>query len=610
MSLRIEDYALIGDLHTAALVGRDGSIDWLCAPRFDSGACFAALLGDGDNGRWLLAPRGAEAAASRRYRDGSLILETRFETEGGAVTVIDFMPRRKSLERVDLIRMVRGERGTVPMHLDLALRFDYGRTVPWVRRREGGLFGIAGPDAVAVRSPVPLVNKEFRTTAQFEVAQGDMLSFSLTWHPSIRGEAAEPDALRALEDTEGWWQRWSKRLRYQGPWRDAVLRSLITLKALIYEPTGAIVAAPTTSLPEHPGGQRNWDYRYCWLRDATFTLYALLHGGYKAEARAWREWLLRAVAGRPEEIQIMYGVGGERRLPEQELSWLRGYAASQPVRIGNAAHSQVQLDIFGEIMDMFDASRAHGLADGDSWHLQKVLLDCLESRWDEPGAGIWEIRGEPRRFTHSKVMAWVAVDRCIKAVQQYGLDGPANRWRKLRATIHQDICNKGFSAARNSFVQYYGGEALDAALLMIPCVGFLPADDPRVVGTVEAIERELVSDGFVSRYSGGGVDGLPEGEGTFLACSFWRVDCLEMMGRRAEAEQLLARLVAVANDVGLLAEEYDPVARRQLGNFPQAFSHIALVNSALNLASARGPARQRAAPHEAEIEGASGVQAA
>jgi GH15 family glucan-1,4-alpha-glucosidase len=419
----------------------------------------------------------------------------------------------------------------------------------------------------------------------------------------------EPDTLRLLAETETWWQRWSKRLRYKGPWRDAVQRSLITLKALIYEPTGGIVAAPTTSLPERPGGPRNWDYRYCWLRDATFTLYALLHGGYKTEARAWREWLLRAVAGRPEEIQIMYGVAGERRLPEQELGWLSGYDASRPVRIGNAAHSQVQLDIFGEIMDMFDASRAHGLTDGESWHVQKVLLDCLESRWDEPGAGIWEIRGEPRRFTHSKVMAWVAVDRCIKAVQHYGLSGPANRWRKLRALIHHDICNKGFSAARNSFVQYYGGESLDAALLMIPCVGFLPVDDPRVAGTVNAIERELVTDGFVSRYSGGGVDGLPEGEGTFLACSFWLVDCLELMGRREEAERLLAKLIGVANDVGLLAEEYDPVARRQLGNFPQAFSHIALVNSALNLAGPIGPARQRAAPHDTGGEAAPAVAA-
>jgi len=594
MTLRIEDYALIGDLHTAGLVGRNGSIDWLCMPRFDSGACFAALLGGPGNGRWLLAPSDGRPAASRQYRDGSLALETHFETASGAVTVVDFMPRRKSTERVDVIRVLRGERGRVPMRMDLTLRFDYGRTVPWVRRRAYGLYGVAGPDSVAVRSPVPIVNEDFRTTAQFEIAQGDTLSFALTWHPSTRGEPDEPDALRLLEEADAWWQRWSKRLSYRGPWRDEVQRSLITLKALIYEPTGGIVAAPTTSLPEHPGGQRNWDYRYCWLRDATFTLYALLHGGYKAEARAWREWLLRAVAGRPEEIQIMYGVAGERRLPEEELPWLAGYLGSRPVRIGNAAHLQSQLDIFGEIMDMFDASRAHGLADGDSWPVQKVLLDCLESCWDEPGAGIWEIRGEPRRFTHSKVMAWVAVDRCIKAVQHYGMEGPANRWRKLRAAIHQDICSKGFSIARNSFVQYYGGETLDAALLMIPCVGFLPANDPRVVGTLAAIERELVTDDFVWRYSGGGVDGLPEGEGTFLACSFWRVDCLEMMGRHADADRVLGKLAGVANDVGLLAEEYDPVARRQLGNFPQAFSHIALVNSILNVASARGPARERA----------------
>ncbi|HEX5055029.1 MAG TPA: glycoside hydrolase family 15 protein [Gammaproteobacteria bacterium] len=597
MSLPIEDYALIGDLHTAALAGNDGSIDWLCLPRFDSPACFAALLGESENGRWLLAPAKETDGIRRRYRTDSLILETEYTTDQGVVVVTDFMARRGGAQRADLVRIVQGKRGAVTMYLELRLRFDYGRITPWVRRQPFGLQAVAGMDAAQFRSPVELVNKDYRSTALFPVAAGQTIAFSLTWYPAHHCPPEPRAALALLEETENWWRAWSRQLRYEGPWRDEVMRSLITLKALIYEPTGGIVAAPTTSLPEKIGGLRNWDYRYCWLRDATFTLYALLQAGYADEAFAWRDWLLRAVAGRPERIQIMYGLGGERRLNELELPWLNGYLASRPVRIGNEAHGQIQLDTFGEVMDLFHvARRARFEGDDDAWRVQKALLDCLEQRWQGPEHGIWEIRGEPQCFTHSKIMAWVGVDRCIKTVEEFKLTGDIDRWRLLRRFIHDDVCRNGFDRSKNSFVQYYGGTALDAALLVIPAVGFLPATDPRVTGTIAAIERELLQDCFVLRYrSEHGVDGLPSGEGAFLACSFWLADAYVMAGRHDEARGLFERLLAIRNDVGLLAEEYDPVSRRQLGNFPQAFSHIALINTARNLSIHEGPARDRAA---------------
>lgn len=597
MSLPIEDYALIGDLHTAALVGNDGSIDWLCLPRFDSPACFAALLGESENGRWLLAPAGEIGTVRRRYRPDTLVLETEYETSDGLVVVTDFMAHRDHEERVHLVRVVEGKRGQVPMYLELLLRFDYGRIVPWVRRRPFGLFAVAGMDAVQFHSPVELTNKNYRTTASFTIAAGQKIPFSIVWCPSHHKAPEHDEPLHVLAATEAKWREWSAHLRYEGPWRDAVMRSLITLKALIYEPTGGIVAAPTTSLPEKIGGIRNWDYRYCWLRDATFTLYALLQAGYSAEAFAWRDWLLRAIAGRPEKIQIMYGLGGERRLNELELPWLNGYLASQPVRIGNAAHDQLQLDTFGEIMDLFHvARRARFDGDDDAWRVQQALLDCLEQHWQARDRGIWEIRGAPQSFTHSKVMAWVAVDRCIKTVEEFGLPGDVGRWRLLRRFIHEDVCRNGFNLAKNSFVQYYGANTVDAALLAIPAVGFLPPDDPRVRSTIAAIERELLVDGFVSRYrTEHGVDGLPAGEGVFLACSFWLADAYEMTGRHEDARRLFEKLLAIRNDVGLLAEEYDPMSHRQLGNFPQAFSHIALINTAHNLSMREGPARNRAA---------------
>lgn len=586
MSLPIEDYALIGDLRTAALVGKNGSIDWLCMPRFDSPACFAALLGGPQHGRWRIAPRGGLKEVRRRYREGTLILETEFRTDGGTATVVDLMPARAKGYRMDVVRLVRCDRGEVPMELELTLRFDYGRTVPWVRRRSYGLHAIAGPDAVMFCSPVELVNRDFRTHASFTLRTGQTLGFSLVWHASHLHEPRERDPERLLRETETWWRRWSGRLRYDGPWREAVMRSLIVLKALTHEPTGGMVAAPTTSLPERIGGGRNWDYRYCWLRDTAFTLHALLQAGYRNEARAWREWLLRAVAGRPEEIQIMYGVAGERRLDEFELPWLPGYQDSRPVRIGNGAHAQLQLDTFGEVMDLLEMARDAGLDhDDDAWRVEKGLLDWLESNWQEPGAGIWEIRGEPRRFTHSAFMAWVAVDRGIQAVERYGMNGPAEKWRALRTAIREDVLRHGYDAERNTFVQHFGGKEVDASLLLMPITGFLPAGDPRVLGTIETVMRDLMVEGFVKRYrTRTGVDGLPQGEGAFLACTCWLADALYLAGRRDEALQIFERVLAVRNDVGLLAEEYDPVVRRQLGNFPQAFSHIALVNAAFMLA--------------------------
>jgi GH15 family glucan-1,4-alpha-glucosidase len=593
MAGRIEDYALIGDCETAALVGRDGSVDWLCLPRFDSASCFAALLGTRDHGRWLLAPAGEVRAVRRRYRDGSLVLETEFETEAGTVALVDCMPLRT--EGPALIRVVEGRRGQVPMRLELTIRLAYGSVIPWVRRADGGILAVGGPDALRLRAPVELRGEDFTTVADFTVSAGQRLPFTMTWFPSHRPEPAPIDAPGAVEATTRWWQAWSQGCSFEGPWRDAVVRSLITLKALTYAPTGGLVAAPTTSLPERLGGVRNWDYRYCWLRDATFALYALMIGGYVEEARAWREWLLRAVAGQPAQAKILYGVAGERLLPEWELSWLPGYEKSAPVRIGNAAAGQFQLDVYGEVADALHCARRAGIEpDENAWRLEKALVAFVESTWSEPDEGIWEVRGPRRPFTHSRVMAWVALDRAVKGVERFGLDGPAERWRAVRDAIHADVCRHGYDAEIGAFVQFYGSKLLDASLLMIPLVGFLPCEDGRVRGTVQAIERHLARDGFVARYhTEPDVDGLPPGEGAFLPCSFWLADNLALLGRRTEARELFERLLAVRNDVGLLSEEYDPDAGRLLGNFPQSFSHVGLVNTARNLTEGGGPAEHR-----------------
>jgi GH15 family glucan-1,4-alpha-glucosidase len=595
MAAPIEDYALIGDTHTAGLVSRDGSIDWLCLPRFDSPACFAALLGDRSNGRWRLAPAGGVREVRRRYQGDTLVLETEHRTEDGVVRVVDCMPPRQS--DPDLARVVEGVRGRVRMRMELTIRFDYGSIVPWVRHVGGALHAIAGPDSVWLRTPVPVRGENWTTLADFTVAEGERVPFMLTWHASHRPAPRRIDPVRALGDTEAWWGQWASSIDYAGGWQDAVIRSLLTLKALTYAPTGGIVAAPTTSLPEQLGGVRNWDYRYCWLRDATFTLSALMLAGLGDEARAWREWLLRAVAGRPRQMQILYGVAGERRITEQELDWLAGYQGSRPVRVGNAAVNQFQLDVYGEVMDTLHLGRHIGLeSDEPTWDLQRALLEFLESNWREPDEGIWEIRGPRRHFTHSKVMAWVALDRAIKAVELMGLEGPVDRWRSVRRELHDEVCREGYDSERDSFVQYYGAGHLDASLLLIPLVGFLPADDPRVKGTVAAIQRELVVDGLVHRYPPEGsqsVDGLPPGEGTFLACTFWLADNLVLMGRREEALAIFERLLSLRNDVGLLAEEYEPASGRQLGNFPQAFSHVALVNTANFLSEGPMPAWAR-----------------
>jgi GH15 family glucan-1,4-alpha-glucosidase len=594
MSDPIEDYALIGDGETAALVSRAGSIDWLCVPRFDSPACFAALLGGPEHGRWALAPRDAARSVRRRYRDETLVLETSVETDAGAVTIVDCMPQRVGPPVV--VRQVVGLRGTVAMRTELVIRMDYGSVVPWVRRTPRGIRAVAGPDALLLTTDVPVHGEGLTTIADFTVAAGERRSLALAWYPSHLPppEPVDPDA--AVEETETWWKQWARRCTYEGPDREAVLRSLITIKAMIYEPTGGIVAAPTTSLPEQLGGVRNWDYRLCWVRDATFALYALILGGYLDEARAWRQWLLRALAGTPAQLQIMYGLGGERRLTELELPWLPGYAGSAPVRVGNAAHAQFQLDVWGEMLDATYAGTRAGLApDGDDRRVINTLMQRLETVWAEPDEGIWEVRGPRRHFTHSKVMAWVAADRMVKLGEMADRKAPTDRWRRLRAAIHADVCRRGFDPGRDAFVQSYGARELDASLLMIPLVGFLPAEDPRVRGTVGAIERELLVDGLVQRYpTESGVDGLPPGEGLFLACSFWLVDNLVLQGRREEARRLFDRLLALRNDVGLLAEQYDPRARRQLGNFPQALSHIALINSACNLSHAGRSARLRA----------------
>lgn len=585
MASPISDYAVLGDTESAALVARDGSMDWLCLPRFDSGACFAALLGDKMNGRWKLAPTGEVTGVKRAYRDGSLILETEFTTAEGTVRLIDVMPPRQ--RRPNVVRIVEGITGRVPIHMELIIRFDYGHVVPWVRCTQGSLLAIGGPNALTLRTPLTTEGKDMTTVADFTVGPKERVPFALTWHPSHEPSPEPIDPERAVSDAEVYWKEWTARCTYRGPYAGAVNRSLLALKALTHAPTGGIVAAATTSLPEWPGGVRNWDYRYCWLRDATFTLLALINGGYTEEAVAWRDWLLRAVAGDPDKLQIMYGVGGERRLPEWELSWLSGYADSRPVRVGNAAVDQLQLDVYGEVMDALHQGSAVGMApDETAWSLQRSMLGVLEKKLHLKDQGLWEVRGPPRHFTHSKVMCWVALDRAVKTAESCKFEGPVARWKKLRSDLHAEICRSGFDPTLKSFVQYYGGKELDASLLMIPLVGFLPASDPRVQGTVRAIQRSLMHDGFVRRYSeqSSHVDGLPAGEGVFLACTFWLADNLAMMGERDEARAIFERLLTLRNDVGLLSEEYDPRSGQMLGNFPQAFSHTALVNSAFTLA--------------------------
>ena len=580
MPLPIEDYALIGDCHTAALVGRDGSIDWLCFPRFDAGACFAALLGEPGHGRWLIAPAAEALRVRRKYRDGTLILETEFETDEGTVRIIDCMPLSK--ERWDVLRIVEGVSGRVPMRMELVVRFDYGSIVPWVRRLGDALLVTAGPDTLEMRTPVAVRGENMKSVAEFQVSKGERVPFVLNYRPSYEATQRGIDPEQALTATENEWRNWSGRCSFQGRYRDAVVRSLITLKALTYTPTGGMVAAPTTSLPEQKGGVRNWDYRYCWLRDATFTLNALLLAGYHEEAIAWREWLLRAAAGSPKDLQSLYSVTGERRLDEYEVAWLPGYGGAAPVRVGNAASKQFQLDVYGEVMDTLHLARAAKLEpEPAAWRIQVALLQFLESNWQQPDEGIWEIRGPRLNFTHSKVMAWVAFDRAVKDVEVFGLDGPVERWRQVRDAIHAQVCAEGYEAGRNTFVQSYGSPHLDASLLLIPQVGFLPPDDPRVRGTVDAIQRTLVVDGLVLRYSTAtDVDALPPGEGTFLPCSFWLADALVLIGRREEGEALFGRLLALSSDLGLLAEEYDTRERHMLGNFPQALTHMALINTA------------------------------
>ena len=607
----IEDYGLIGNMISAALVSRGGSIDWLCLPRFDSDACFAALLGSPENGRWLIAPHASNCRVSRRYLPGTAVLETRFETDTGAVCLIDFMPLTDDEEKVDVVRIVKGEKGSVEMAMELVLRFNYGQTVPWVQRRDYGLAAVAGPDTVELHTRIDLHGRDMKTLGVFTVEKGDSVPFTLSYHRSHKTPHFVPDRNQSLDRTVSWWREWSKRCRFEHDnekWCDAVVRSLITLKLLTYQPTGGIVAAPTTSLPEAIGGERNWDYRYAWIRDSTLTLYALLNGGYRDEAEAWRQWLLRAIAGHPRQLQIMYGVAGERRLTEHEVNWLPGYEHSPPVRIGNAAADQLQLDVFGELMEVLHAAREAKLSPlQEAWRLQQSLLGHLETVWQKPDRGIWEVRGPARAFTHSRMMCWVAFDRAIKSCERFGLEGPVDKWRKTRDAIHADICENGFDPERNAFVQYYGGKALDASLLLIAQSGFLQPNDPRVIGTVEAIERELRHDGLIRRYSTEDVDdGVGGREGAFLACSFWLADAYVLLGRLDDAAELFERLLDLRNDLGLLAEEYDAVSRRLLGNFPQAFSHVGLVNTAYNLIDAHGPAQQRSesvAPTDKETGG-------
>ncbi|WP_207004321.1 glycoside hydrolase family 15 protein [Trinickia mobilis] len=586
MPAPIEDYALVGDGHTAALISRDGSVDWLCWPRFDSGACFAALLGTPEHGRWLIAPAiEGTPKITRRYRGETLILETDYETDEGAVTIVDFMPPGNGWS--ELARIVVGRRGTVRMQMELVLRFDYGFSVPWVTRlsRDNGIKAIVGPDTVVLRTPVELRGENLRTVAEFTVSEGERVPFTLAYAPSHLRTPPGRDPHTSLARTENHWRDWSSRCKVAGRYAAPIRRSLITLKALAYEPTGGIVAAPTTSLPEHLGGTRNWDYRYCWLRDATITLLAMMRGGYYDEARAWRAWLGRVMAGAPSQVQIMYGLAGERRLPESEIDWLPGYQGAKPVRIGNNAVGQLQLDVYGEVMNALHLARVGGLhTDETVWSVQCAMLDHLETIWREPDEGIWEVRGGRRHFTFSKVMAWVAFDRAIRSAEKFGLPAPIEHWRALGEQIHADVCAKAWNPKLNAFVQAYGGDNLDASTLLMPLLGFLPPADPRIAGTVDAIEKNLMRDGFVLRYHTGDVDdGLPPGEGTFLACSFWMVDNLALQGRLDDAHALFERLLSLANDVGLLSEEYDPATQRLVGNFPQAFSHVALVHTGLNL---------------------------
>jgi GH15 family glucan-1,4-alpha-glucosidase len=597
MASRIEDYALIGDCETAALVSKDGSIDWLCWPRFDADACFAALLGDNNNGRWRIAPTAdVNLRITRRYRPNTLILETEFTTADGAVLLIDFMPLRGGRASSNLVRLVVGRRGTVPMRSELIVRFGHGGWVPWVMRTETGeLQAIAGPDMLVLRTPIELRGERMTTVGDVSVSVGQRIPFVLTYASSHLPLPEPFDADDALRSTEQFWQSWASACRITGQRTEIVTRSLITLKALTYAPTGGIVAAPTTSLPEQLGGPRNWDYRFCWLRDATLTLLALMNAGYYDEAGAWRDWLLRAAAGSPSDVQIMYGVAGERWLAEREVPWLAGYENAKPVRIGNAAADQLQLDVFGEIMDALHQARVGGLQLYPAgWAFQRALLAHLETVWRAPDEGIWEVRGGRQHFTYSKVMAWVAFDRAIKAVEAFGVDGPADRWRQIRAEIHEEVCRRAFNTNLGAFAQAYDSDLLDASALLIPTVGFLPPGDARVKGTVKAIEQKLTRSGFVLRYDSAATkDGLPPGEGAFLPCSFWLADAYVLTGRRADAQRLFERLVGLCNDVGLLAEEYDPQAQRLVGNFPQAFSHIALVNTAHNLERDEKPCEQR-----------------
>lgn len=579
----IEDYAFLSDTQTGALVSRDGCVDWLCFPRFDSPACFASLLGDERNGHWLFYPEDEIRDTRRRYRGDTLILETELETQSGRVRLIDFMPPRG--ENPDIVRIVQGVDGEVRMHMQLIMRFDYGHIVPWVRRTGGGLEALAGPDALSLRTPVETRGKDLTTVAEFTVRRGERVPFVLTWFASHKEAPRAINPEHALQQTEDFWKEWAKRCHRETPWDDAIVRSLVTLKGLTYEPTGGLVAAATTSLPEEISGVRNWDYRYCWLRDATLTLLALMEAGYFDEARAWREWLLRAIAGSPDQMQIMYGVRGERRLTEYEVPWLPGYEKSAPVRVGNAASTQFQLDVYGEIMGAMFRAHNGGIENRETdWRLQMQLMHFLESNWSQPDEGIWEVRGGRKHFTHSKIMAWVAFDRAIKLVEECHCAAERNleRWRKIRDQIHAEVCAHGYSRDKNAFVQFYGSDALDASLLVMPLTGFLPAKDARVRGTIEAIERELMHDGFVLRYrpEEERVDGLPGREGVFLPCSFWLANCLHLVGRKQEARELFERLLELRNDLGLLAEEYDPIGKRQLGNFPQAFTHVALVTTA------------------------------
>jgi GH15 family glucan-1,4-alpha-glucosidase len=598
--MKLEDYGFIGDTHTGALVGINGSIDWLCTPRFDSDACFAALLGTEKNGHWQISPREHVQRSRHAYRGDTLVLETIFETTHGTVRLMDCMPPSDGHRHV--VRIVEGMEGRVEMELKLVIRFDCGMTIPWVKRSEEGLTAIGGPNALVLRSDVPTYGEDLSTVARFSVGQGERKSFVLSWYPSHEPIPAPINAWQALVETENHWTEWSARCTFRGEYRPAVIRSLLTLKALTYAPTGGIVAALTTSLPEKLGGVRNWDYRFCWLRDATFTLYSFMMAGYTEEAAAWSHWLLRAVAGDPAQLQIMYGMAGERRLTEVQLPHLVGYENSTPVRLGNAASEQLQLDVYGEVMDAMYLARAMKIdCDPAYWHLERHLVDYVEANWQKPDEGIWEIRGPRRHFTHSKVMAWVAVDRAVREVEEFGLDGPVDRWRALRETIHNEICTEGFHAKRGAFTQYYGSDKLDAALLMMPLVGFLPATDERIRSTIELIQKELVFDGYVQRYhpeESASVDGLPPGEGAFLPCSFWLVDCLHLLGREQEAREMFQRLLDIRTPLGLMSEEYETSRHRLIGNFPQAFTHVGLINTARNLSPKVGPADHRSVhPH-------------